>query len=198
MACHGGKMDRTTFTGNVVVIGSTYLPFDVQSFGYSGTAGFALGDQQEALRKLNQIVIESRPNEIIVSPTSASVINANHPVVRFIFSLYPPGSGGVNVAGNTASAAPTPSGWQGHDTTYQFVTKPYCQMCHMALDNTLDFTSYTNFSSVSGRIDAAVCSGPGRPMPHAQVPFEKFWKTTTPDAPAEIAGAGISINSCSP
>jgi hypothetical protein len=68
----------------------------------------------------------------------------------------------------------------------------------MALAENLDFTTYTNFSGASGLINADVCTGTGRPMPHAQVPFEKFWKTTTPDAPAEIAGSGIGINSCAP
>jgi hypothetical protein len=198
MACHGGRLNKVIQPGSVVVIGSTYLPFDVQSFGYSGNAGFGLGDQQEALRKLNQIVVQSRPNET----------NTNHPIVKFINSLYQTGPGGVNGAGNTAGAAVTPAGWlgqpqanppvPGHDTTYQFVTKPYCQMCHMALAENLDFTTYTNFSGASGLINADVCTGTGRPMPHAQVPFEKFWKTTTPDAPAEIAGSGIGINSCAP
>jgi hypothetical protein len=34
-------------------------------------------------------------------------------------------------------------------------------------------------------------------MPHAQVPFDKFWKITLPDAPAQLA-ADIGITACSP
>jgi len=186
MACHGGRLDKSTRPGSVLVVGATYLPFDVQAFGYSGAAGFGLNDQQEAMRKLNELVVESRPNDT----------NANRPIVRFINSLYQTGPGGVHGAGNTAGAAVTPAGWQGHDTTYQWITKPYCQMCHMALGENLDFTTFTGFSNSSGPINVDVCTGTSRPMPHAQVPFEKFWKITTPDAPAGMADIGIT--SCTP
>jgi len=186
MACHGGRLDKSTRPGSVLVVGATYLPFDVQAFGYSGAAGFGLNDQQEAMRKLNELVVESRPNDT----------NANRPIVRFINSLYQTGPGGVHGAGNTAGAAVTPAGWQGHDTTYQWITKPYCQMCHMALGENLDFTTFTGFSNSSGSINVDVCTGNSRPMPHAQVPFEKFWKITTPDAPAGMADIGIT--SCTP
>jgi hypothetical protein len=182
MACHGGRLDKTSRPGSVFAVGATYLPFEVQAFGYSSAAGFGLNDQQEALRKLNEIVVESRPNDT----------NPNRPIVRFINSLYQTGPGGVHGAGNAAGAAVTPAGWQGHDTTYQFVSKPYCQMCHMALNETLDFTTFTGFNNSSGPINVDVCTATSRLMPHAQVPFEKFWKTTTPDAPASMADIGIT------
>ena len=186
MACHGGRFDKTSQPGSVFVVGATYLPFDVQTFGFSGAPGFGLGDQQEALRKLNQLVVESRPNET----------NPNRPIVRFINSLYQNGPGGVNGTGNAAGPAVTPAGWQGHDTTYQWISKSYCQMCHMALGPDRDFTTFTNFNDSSALVDIDVCKGAGRPMPHAQVPFEKFWKITTPDAAAGMADIGIT--SCSP
>lgn len=186
MACHGGRLDKASRPGSVFVVGATYLPFDVQTFGYSTAAGFQLNDQQEAFRKLNQIVVESKPNDT----------NPNRPIVRFVNSLYQTGPGGVNGIGNAAGAAVTPAGWQGHDTTYQWISKPYCQLCHMALGENLDFTTFNSFKNLNGPINADVCTGTSRPMPHAQVPFEKFWKTRTPDAPAGMADIGI--NSCSP
>jgi len=186
MACHGGRLDKASRPGSVFVVGATYLPFDVVTFGYSGAAGFGLTDQQEALRKLNEIVVESRPNDT----------NPNRPIVRFINSLYQTGPGGVHGEGNAAGAAVTPAGWQGHDTTYQWISKPYCQMCHMALGEDKDFTTFTGFSDLSSQINVDVCTGTGRPMPHAQVPFEKFWTTAIPDAPAGMADIGIA--SCAP
>src|SRR4051812_13976581 len=182
MACHGGRPDKANRPGSVFAVGATDLPFYVQAFGYSSAAGFGLNDQQEALRKLNEIVAESRPNDT----------NPNRPIVRFINSLYQTGPGGVHGAGNVAGSAVTPAGWQGHDTTYQWVSKSYCQMCHMALSETLDFTTFQGFSDSSGPIKVDVCTGINRAMPHAQVPFEKFWKTTTPDAAAGIADIGIT------
>lgn len=185
MACHGGRLDKIRRPGSVFVVGATYLPFDVTTFGYSREAGFRLDDQQEALRKLNQLVVESKPNDT----------NPNRPIVRFINSIYQQ-PGGVNGAGNVARVAQTPFGWQGHDTTYQWISKPYCQLCHMALEENLDFTTFNSFKNLSGLINADVCTGTRRPMPHAQVPFEKFWKTRIPDAPAGMADIGI--NGCSP
>jgi hypothetical protein len=187
MACHGGRFDKTSKPGSIFVVGATYLPFDVQSFGYPGAAGFGINDQQEAFRKLNALVVESRPNET----------NSNHPIVRFINSLYQTGAGGVHGAGNTAGNAVTPAGWAGHDPSYQWVSKPYCQMCHMTLDESKDFTTFANFSGLTGPIQADVCNGNGRIMPHAQVPFDKFWKITLPDAPAQLA-ADIGVTACSP
>ena len=186
MACHGGRLDKASRPGSVFVVGAAYLPFDVQTFGYSGAAGFGLNDQQEALRKLNQVVVESRPNET----------NPNRPIVRFINSLYQNGPGGVNGAGNAAGTAVTLAGWQGHDTTYQWISKPYCQMCHMALGEERDFTTFNNFNDSTALIDVDVCKGTSRSMPHAQVPFEKFWKIRTPDAAAGMADIGIT--SCNP
>ena len=181
MACHGGRLDKTSQAGSVFVVGAAYLPFDVQSFRYSSAAGRGLDDQQEAFRRLNELVVESRPNDT----------NLNRPIVRFINGLYQTGAGGVHGVGNRAGNSVTPAGWQGRDVTYQFVAKQYCYMCHMALGENLDFTTFNNFNSLSALIDADVCAGAGRPMPHAQVPFEKFWRTTVPDAPASMADIGI-------
>lgn len=78
LACHGGRLDKTSKPGSVVVVGATFLPFDVRTFGFSEDVGSGLQDQQEAFRKLNQLVVNSRPNEA----------NSNRPIVSFINSLY--------------------------------------------------------------------------------------------------------------
>lgn len=69
-------------------------------------------------------------------------------------------------------------------------------MCHMALQEDLDFSTFENFKTAATRIDDSVCKGVGRSMPHAQVPFEKFWTSTIPDAAAAMVNIGIT--SCSP
>jgi hypothetical protein len=180
MACHGGHFDRLSQPGSISVVGASYLPFDVQSFGYANVAGFGINDQQENLRRLNELVVDSRPNET----------NSNHPVVTFINTLYGGAPGGVHAVGNTAGNSATPLGWQNHDPTYQWVSKPYCQMCHMTQGEDKDFTTFQNFLDNSGPIGVDSCSAYS--MPHAQVPFEKFWQITLPDAPGGLADIGIT------
>ena len=88
----------------------------------------------------------------------------------------------VEQPGSQAANTYVPSGWQTEPNVYDIVIKPYCRSCHMTLDDTLDLTSHQQFLNMKPPIQASVCRG--YTMPHAEVPFQKFWRS----APLYIPG----------
>ncbi|HKF68839.1 MAG TPA: hypothetical protein VKB36_19960 [Vicinamibacterales bacterium] len=171
-ACHGGRYNPQTRQ----LLGAKFLPFDVFSFGYSNAAGFSFADQSDAFRQLNALVRASARH-----PTS---------ITAFIDGMY---TAGVSNPASVADNGYIPAGWAGAETTYTFVVKPYCRMCHIAQDAPFDFMDKGSFMSLAAAIQGDVCTA--HVMPHAEVPFKKLWQTTFPDAVAELKGF-LNITSC--
>ena len=162
---HGGPLHQNNF-----------LPFDVQSFSFEssgldgaaerfGPSGFELDNQQEAFRKLNALVLKTRP-----TPAIRNLING----------LY---SGNVNTPGATvADDTYIPAGWDVDNQSrnlYRNVYRKYCRMCHVAQqgyfvgDNfiSLAFERFEDFKTKCVMIGYTVYS---HSMPNSEVPYGAY------------------------
>ncbi len=158
MTCHGGSYDYTTH----LVTNASFLPFDLQSFRFSTTNGFTRVDQEDKFRMQNLMVKSS--------------LTASAGIVRTINLLYPRG---VQTPGLAALNDQIPPGWQGqgHDDVYLYVVRPYCRSCHQAQTpyaSQYEWSTYQQFADAAGLIGGDVCGS--HVMPHAEVPFFKFWQ----------------------
>jgi len=203
MACHGGTYNSTTNN----VDNASFLAFDIYSFLYdSGGGSFGLTpanggvpvfgtttiNQEQTFRQLNAMMLATNPN----------AADTNQPITNLISGWYA-GCGGVSTPGCTVSdtyAPPPPSpGWTGHAPLYQTVPRVYCRTCHVAEGSSTtgypDWTQYTDFNSPSF-IAFAACppANPTPTMPHAEVPFKRFWLSTNPSAPQYLADPVLGIN----
>jgi hypothetical protein len=154
LPCHGGVYDTT----KNVVIGASFLPFDLDSFQYSETPAWTRSNQEEAFRIFNALVRATNPNPQ----------NPHNPIVTLIDSWYP---GGVNSVGSAWSES-TPVGWSTHSILYHKFVAPLCRTCHMAQRKDVDWTSYDQFEAAKIGLQRELCTN--HTMPHAQVPFEKL------------------------
>jgi hypothetical protein len=175
LACHGGSYN--TSTNNVE--NALFLPFDVFSFLYDEVEGQTLAAQQQNLRELNRIVKETNPS--------------GNAIQNLIDGLYPcgVGTGGCNAVDTPFS----PSGWSSNVPLYQAITRPYCRTCHVAQPS-VDWTQASQWGSF---LTYAICNDP-RLMPHAEVPFKKFWLSQSPHAGAYMFGPspGLGGGPCPP
>jgi hypothetical protein len=159
LACHGGYYD--TATGRVQ--GATLLPIDPAMVAFPVTqpgdrSKYERPFQEENIRRVNAAILASMPSK---------------PVADYIQGLYPTG---VSQSGSVSQANYVPSGWAQQSGLYLSVVKPYCATCHMAQGN-LNFSTWGNFLAYKQLIYGAVCQQ--KTMPHAEIPFRKFWTLDT-------------------
>ncbi len=181
LACHGG-----TYSGGAgaVVQNAIFLPFDLDSFLYdtqgdphSGSPNFAA--VQEQFRQLNNIVLNTNPD---------GLTGDNNKPVTQLMDLWYPGAvqnpGQQFVFGNAVAAKQ--GGFPANGPLYDNVVKPVCRTCHLAQGQSLDWTSYSQMTSLKGLIQGFACGG-GTPaahqttnfaMPHGQVPLLVFWQNS--------------------
>lgn len=179
--CHGGSYSTTTHTAS----GASFLPFDVFSFDFSPPM-VSLADEQDQFRQLNALVKSTNPN------TS----DPNDPIRNLIDGLYPCG---VNTPGcqalNTYVPPPPMPGWTGHTALYQTIPRVYCRTCHVAQFSSIDWTQFSDFGSTfASDIQSRVCTSGSHVMPEAEVPFKKFWFSTSPYGPAYLADPSLGLN----
>ncbi len=161
LACHGINANYNSST-NQIVGDVHFLPFDPFSFRFSSTPGFTLGDQQESLRKLNALVLQTAPSQAISD---------------FVAGLYAPST--VTTVGATASDNYVPPEWD--DTlsakaVYRGVVKVACRTCHMSASNpSLDFEEYDDFANLASLIRSDACTS--HVMPHAERVMKNFWES---------------------
>jgi hypothetical protein len=204
LVCHGGSYNATAVMGGPpahTVTGASFREFDVVTFLYD-TGLFKRSNQEDQFRQLNQIVKNTNPN----------ALNANHPITQVIDNLY---GGHVDTPGTAAPAdfasdAFFPTGadsWDGHGPLYRTIPRVYCRACHVAQSNYEDWTKFSQFHNYSqpvpgigSTLGTRVCAD--RNMPHAEVPFKKFWFSTDPHGPAYLAdpgtGVGFGAGACPP
>jgi hypothetical protein len=153
LSCHGGRFNAAADR----VTGAHFLPFDVDNFGYSSTAGYSLASQQNAFRALNNLVLATGPTT---------------PITDLVNGWYGSNLGTTGPIQNTDFV---PVGWAGQELMYREVVKPYCRSCHVALDVN-NFTTYDSlkFSAAKQR----ACDNDFKDMPHAQVTRRNFWEST--------------------
>ena len=157
LACHGGRY----ITDGDSVGAASFLPFILVNLQFSQTPKFTRGDQEEAFRKLNEIVVATRPN-----PT-----NAHDPIDSLLIGLYP---SGIHTAGSTQRDDYVPPGWTNPSTSdfYLNYVRPYCRTCHLA-DETIDFTTYQGFRQLGAAVKTDVCAA--HVMPQAEVTWNQHW-----------------------
>jgi hypothetical protein len=187
MGCHQG----TGGGGGSLVQSAVFLPFDIDSFlgddgqPLQGTIGKgAQRPTQEAFRQLNAFVLAST-NDI---NTQA----ANGAVQKLMDLWYKDAThAGVNTAGatyhfNQGAAvlnANTPNSWPTNQALYDDVVRPVCRTCHVAApynDGNLTWDTLSKMTTAKTDIQNNAC-GPGNTaphheMPHAQVPYKRFWE----------------------
>jgi hypothetical protein len=152
LACHGGRWNPIT----KVVTGATMLPIDPSNLEFApGTRA----QNEEAIRKLNMIVLSRSP-----SPAVAS----------YIKGLY---NGAPQQPGMVANDNYIPPGWVQQPGFYRAVIKPYCASCHMPASSTIDLSSFASVQKNKTLIYNSVCVQ--RSMPHAEAPFRQFWTKDT-------------------
>ena len=155
LSCHGGKYNATTRK----VDGGSFLPLDPDLLAFRSTEEKA--GQQEKLRKINAMIVNS-------APTSA--------VASYIRGLY---GNAVAIPGTIAKVDYVPQGWSEQSGFYRTLVKPYCATCHLAAPESWNFATWDNFNQNQGLIKAAVCNA--HTMPHAELQFKSFWTKDTGD-----------------
>jgi hypothetical protein len=171
MTCHGGEYDDA----HSRVSNASFLPFDLQSFGFSTTPGYTRAEQEEKFRIQNMMVANSET----VSPA----------IKQRIQMMYgPPGDYQIPFTKSVDNRVPL--GWQGHSILYLNVARPYCLGCHQAqtpyepqapaVGKALDMSNYGDFARYAIQIYNDVCVT--HTMPQAEIPYFKFWQKNAPDA----------------
>jgi hypothetical protein len=171
VVCHGAKHDFSRVAENGVTspdLGAQFLPFDLDNYSYSSKPGLTRADQEAKLRKLNEMLLATNPNQTIKD---------------VIAGWYP------TLAGNFNSSF-VPAGWAPNPNLYNNVVKPHCRTCHVAMpkdDNgdDLSFPSFDEFRKFNFQHGDRVCgdgAGVARKrysMPNSKVTFNRFWASPT-------------------
>jgi hypothetical protein len=177
LVCHGGVYGDSTNPDK----GASFREFDVSAFDYDRrpSSPYTQENLQPVFKVLNDIVRNTAPNPDQRDPTKSP------PVLGPIVDLI-----------NVMSASPdpikaardyVPPGWAANPDLYHRVTRPYCRSCHIAQAYDYSWTDFSQWTKRLRQLEAQVCSKHN--MPHAQVPFERFWLTLdSPYTPDYLAG----------
>ncbi|MEZ4362328.1 MAG: hypothetical protein R3B48_19220 [Kofleriaceae bacterium] len=159
LSCHGGRFNAATASVN----GAHFLPFDVDNFSYSTTAGYTLAAQQGAFRALNKLVLGT-------GSTSA--------ISELINGWY---HNNVEVNGPDQDTDFVPPGWSDQKVVYREVVKPYCRGCHVALNDPaaapaiFDINTFAELNAYRLVAMNRVCEL--HDMPHSEVTRKLFWQS---------------------
>jgi hypothetical protein len=192
-ACHQGAYQPATQT----VAGASFLPFDLDSFldntgtPFPANSAF-VSSQQQQFHALNNI-IAGIPSPGI-TPTAA-IAQLIQPTASGSF-WYSSTTTSVPFTFNQGAANLPPSDpFPGHEPLYDSVVKVVCRTCHVAIPNTAGALQWNTYAQMtSSLVPAFVCgpSAPPSPMPHAEVPWLRFWSQ---GLSGTLAGQ-LNLNSC--
>jgi hypothetical protein len=181
MACHQGSYGGA----GTLVNGAAFLPFDIDSFlGDDGNPlqnTLGSGGQrptQEDFRQLNQFALIAT--------------NAGGPAIQRLTDLWYKDGGhpnGVQSAGATYhfnQGAAQLGTFGTHPALYDDVVRGVCRTCHVARNpNAMIGDTWDQLQQMTAQqsfITLLACGpGNGSPhhtMPHAQVPYKRFWSTS--------------------
>lgn len=172
LACHGGSYSSATNQ----VSGANFLPFDLDSFKYSPQFGYWLADQQEAFRRLNQMVLHTNPT----------------PLIQELITKWYEDTGGINNAGAVFNGSKIAAAYNtnaGDQALYNQVVKPYCRTCHIA--QTFYLNDPAQFSSLFSTIWNDVYGDYS--MPHAELTSRNFWNSSAPIDLANNEGWALRV-----
>jgi len=198
ISCHGGRADPLTPVGGFPREGNTRArlqPLHVDSFGYSGAAGFQRADQEARLKTINQLVLCTYP---LLAPSALAEDSCRSLAVpgdgnqwqstaaEMIKSWY----GGDGMPSATFSDTYVPAGWVGQEALYNGVVAPYCRVCHILRgtgnQDDVDFMSVFKFQDYADRIKAHVFDRGN--MPLAKIINQRFWSSGAPELLAGFLG----------
>ncbi len=179
--CHGGNGEASGL-GDYNVTGAKFLPFDVESFGFSASAGITQSAQEEAFRKLNAMVLDADLAGQVAGPLS--------PLSELIAGWYgdegaltPTSALAVHTQGTEFTDFVPPLWRDGdHDERlYEKVVAPNCRLCHVAFTDTLSsfggwlptLSTPGSFRGYSSALVDRVCKT--YDMPHSRRTFENLW-----------------------
>ena len=160
------------------MVNAAFLPFDLGSFHYDMQGDPHVGSPnaaavQEQFRQLNKMVLD----------TTASASSVQ-PGYQQLMSLWYPG--GVANPGQlfsfTRSAADLGT-FAGHEPLYDNMVAPACRTCHISHGSFDNWTSFGQMNALKNSIQTYSC-GTGSAaaqttltfaMPHAEIPFKRYW-----------------------
>ena len=169
LSCHGGYYNPLSKQ----VIGSSLLPVVP---GRARFVGNNRGAEEESIRRINQIVLQSNP-----APAIVDQINA----------MY---NGSPSTAGATANDAAVPSGWSQQAGLYRQVVGPYCASCHFAQRGPFNFRSWGNMLQNKNAVQRTVCQE--FTMPHSEILFRKFWTEGNPGSLPGLLSTSLGFATC--
>jgi hypothetical protein len=172
LACHGGRYDVNAHA----VTEFSLIPLDPSGLSFSTNAGWTRQDQEESIRRINMVVLNSNP-----SPA----------VAAYIRGLY---RGTPEVSGTTADDNYIPRGWSNAPELYRKVVKPYCQGCHLQQSPRIDFASYDNFVLFKASIVTAVCTT--HTMPHSEAAMLAFWHDGKGESLPDYLVSALGLGKC--
>lgn len=165
LSCHGTHASYDELTERVK--DARFLPFDPAAFSFIEEDGFRRADQEDQLRRLNELVLATDPG---------------FGSRELILGMY---GEGLEVAGTVADEGFVPDGWSGESAehVYREVIAPYCRGCHASREvgggaDSLDFTDEAGFLAVAATIADVVCTRGNEEvhrMPDAEVTQQRFW-----------------------
>ncbi|HKH47666.1 MAG TPA: PKD domain-containing protein [Thermoanaerobaculia bacterium] len=157
-----------------------FIPFDPESFGYSGLPGFSRTDQETQFKELNRGVRDNT--------------NVTAAVQELINGWY----GGPALPLTTHQSSFVPPRWTApvdKSSLYSQVVKTSCRSCHTTRDDPLSWAAWDDpnpfdgFKEYGGTIYYRVCDS--REMPNAKVTFRNFWLSSSPHQPAALGNGGL-------
>jgi hypothetical protein len=193
LACHNGYFDGTSNKAS----GAAFLPFDVGSFLYDTAGDPHAGSPnaaavQEQFRQLNNMVLGTAPG--------SSTINAGYVQLMNLWYVGGVGTAGHQFSFTRGAAQLSGPGFPGHAPLYDDVVGPACRTCHITHGSSDNWTSFAQMSALAAVIKSYAC-GTGSAasqttfnfaMPHAEVPFKKFWK----DSLSSTLDNQLSLGGC--
>jgi hypothetical protein len=169
LSCHGGRYDPLSKQ----VIGASLLPVVPGRVKFGGNSR---GAEEESIRRINQIILQSNP-----APGIVDQIN----------TMY---NGSPNTPGATANDAAVPSGWSQQVGLYRQVVGPYCASCHFAQRGPFNFRSWGNMLQNKNAVQRTVCQE--FTMPHSEILFRKFWTEGNPGSLPGLLSTSLGFATC--
>ena len=177
LGCHGGNVTDLNYTngGN---LGAHFIPFDLDSLGFSTRPGYTRADQEVQFKKLNLAVKMTYPADDPEYPAADPA-----PVPGLIDGWY----GGPGMPGDTFDGTFVPPAWgvdQAAWDIYLDVFAKSCRGCHMQREPFRNFSTYDKFWGKQTLIHQRVFEDGA--MPLSEKGNLNFW-LSSPSEPALLA-----------
>jgi hypothetical protein len=166
-SCHGGKPMGPNSNGVYADDGdfkASAMPLVVADMEFACEQGFERADLEPIIKQVNRLL----------HSTSSEGEGG-----RLIEALY----GGPGLPRATQLDDYVPDDWAGHPEFYLDVLAPSCRSCHLNIEDEL--LSFAGFVEQISDIREEVFDH--RSMPHALLPYRRFWLSTRPHRPAVLA-----------